>query len=195
MAIEYKDTKDFTAEELKRLFLSVKWSSGAYPERLVVALRNSDTVFSAWDGDRLIGLINVLDDSIMTAYIHYLLVDPEYQGQGIGKELTRMTLEKYKEYLRILLISYEDGVAFYESLGFKTRQIPHVRYYAHDINLFLKPTSGKYFILFSRKTFISGHIILPEFFIISSSRNKFLFTSIARRFVVKSAKNTRFFSR
>ncbi len=131
MAIEYKDTKDFTAEELKRLFLSVKWSSGAYPERLVVALRNSDTVFSAWDGDRLIGLINVLDDSIMTAYIHYLLVDPEYQGQGIGKELTRMTLEKYKEYLRmtlekykeylrILLISYEDGVAFYESLGFKT---------------------------------------------------------------------------
>ena len=110
MAIEYKDTKDFTAEELKRLFLSVKWSSGAYPERLVVA----------WDGDRLIGLINVLDDSIMTAYIHYLLVDPEYQGQGIGKELTRMTLEKYKEYLRILLISYEDGVAFYESLGFKT---------------------------------------------------------------------------
>ena len=120
MAIEYKDTKDFTAEELKRLFLSVKWSSGAYPERLVVALRNSDTVFSAWDGDRLIGLINVLDDSIMTAYIHYLLVDPEYQGQCIGKELTRMTLEKYKEYLRILLISYEDGVAFYESLGFKT---------------------------------------------------------------------------
>ena len=120
MAIEYKDTKAFTAEELKRLFLSVQWSSGAYPERLVVALRNSDTVFSAWDGDRLIGLINVLDDSIMTAYIHYLLVDPEYQGQGIGKELTRMTLEKYKEYLRILLISYEDGVAFYESLGFKT---------------------------------------------------------------------------
>ena len=49
MAIEYKDTKDFTAEELKRLFLSVQWSSGAYPERLVVALRNSDTVFSAWD--------------------------------------------------------------------------------------------------------------------------------------------------
>lgn len=96
MVIEYKDTKDFTAEELKRLFLSVQWSSGAYPERLVVALRNSDTVFSAWDGDRLIGLINVLDDSIMTAYIHYLLVDPEYQGQGIGKELTRMTLENTK---------------------------------------------------------------------------------------------------
>ncbi len=120
MAIEYKDTKEFTAEELERLFLSVKWSSGAYPGRLVVALRNSDTVLSAWDGQRLVGLINVLDDSIMTAYIHYLLVDPEYQGHGIGRELTRQVLDLYKDYLRILLVSYEDGVAFYESLGFKT---------------------------------------------------------------------------
>lgn len=120
MAIEYKDTKEFTAEELERLFLSVKWSSGAYPGRLVVALRNSDTVLSAWDGQRLVGLINVLDDSIMTAYIHYLLVDPEYQGHGIGRELTRQVLDRYKDYLRILLVSYEDGVAFYESLGFKT---------------------------------------------------------------------------
>ena len=120
MTIEYKDTKEFTAEELERLFLSVKWSSGAYPDRLVVALRNSDTVLSAWDGQRLVGLINVLDDSIMTAYIHYLLVDPEYQGHGIGRELTRRVLDRYKDYLRILLVSYEDGVAFYESLGFKT---------------------------------------------------------------------------
>ena len=142
MAIEYKDTKDFTAEELKRLFLSVKWSSGAYPERLVVALRNSDTVFSAWDGDRLIGLINVLDDSIMTAYIHYLLVDPEYQGQGIGKELTRMTLEKYKEYLRILLISYEDGVAFYFQGKPLSPAILYCRsfllFLLHGINFFLQ---------------------------------------------------------
>ena len=114
MAIEYKDTKEFTAEELERLFLSVKWSSGAYPERLGVG------VLSAWDGQRLVGLINVLDDSIMTAYIHYLLVDPEYQGHGIGRELTRQVLDLYKDYLRILLVSYEDGVAFYESLGFKT---------------------------------------------------------------------------
>ena len=120
MTIEYKETKEFTAEELERLFLSVKWLSGAYPDRLVVALRNSDTVLSAWDGQRLVGLINVLDDSIMTAYIHYLLVDPEYQGHGIGRELTRRVLDRYKDYLRILLVSYEDDVAFYESLGFKT---------------------------------------------------------------------------
>lgn len=25
-----------------------------------------------------------MDDGVMTAYVHYLLLDPEYQGQHIG---------------------------------------------------------------------------------------------------------------
>ena len=35
MNIEYKESKDFTIPELQRLFLSVKWESGNYPEKLV----------------------------------------------------------------------------------------------------------------------------------------------------------------
>ena len=38
----------------------------------------SSTVFSAWDGDRLVGLVRVIDDTEMVAYMHYVLVDPEY---------------------------------------------------------------------------------------------------------------------
>ena len=37
--IIYKDTHEFTSEELERLFLSFEWSSGHYPDRLVVAMR------------------------------------------------------------------------------------------------------------------------------------------------------------
>ena len=36
MEIEYKHTKDFTANELQRLFLSVNWEFGNYPENLSV---------------------------------------------------------------------------------------------------------------------------------------------------------------
>ena len=104
---------------MQELFLSVEWSSGHYPDKLVVAMKNSDTVFSAWDNGRLIGLINVLDDSVMTAYVHYLLVNPEYQGQGTGKELLRLVTEKYKDYLRIVLIAENDKIVFYENCGFK----------------------------------------------------------------------------
>ena len=35
--IEYKDIHGFTAEQLERLFLSVGWSSGHFPDKLVIA--------------------------------------------------------------------------------------------------------------------------------------------------------------
>lgn len=119
MNIVYKDVKSFDPKELKDLFLSVEWSSGHYPEKLVIAMRNSGSVFTAWDDDRLVGLINALDDGIMTAYVHYLLVNPSHQGKGVGKELVRLLLEKYKDYLRIVLIAYDKEVGFYENSGFK----------------------------------------------------------------------------
>ena len=118
MNITYKDTKNFTPKDLQELFLSVEWSSGHYPEKLVIAMKNSGAVFTAWDNDRLIGLINILDDGAMTAYIHYLLINPEYQGKGIGKELVRLTSDKYKEYLRIVLIAYNTEIEFYQKSGF-----------------------------------------------------------------------------
>lgn len=95
MTIEYKDTHDFTEEQLKRLFLSVEWSSGQHPDKLVVAMKNFDTVYSAWDGDKLVGMICAMDDGIMNAYIHYLLVDPEYQKRAIGRTLIEMAKKKY----------------------------------------------------------------------------------------------------
>jgi len=119
MNITYKDTHDFGREQLEDLFLSVEWSSGHYPDKLVTAMRNFKTVFSAWDGEKLIGMICVMDDGIMTAYVHYLLVDPEYQGKHIGRELVRMVHEKYADYLRIAVIAYNDELHFYENCGFK----------------------------------------------------------------------------
>ena len=73
MAITYRDTHEFRKVELEDLFLSVEWSSGHFPEKLVVAMRNFETVYTSWDGDKLVGLICAMDDGIMTAYIHYLL--------------------------------------------------------------------------------------------------------------------------
>ena len=83
--IEYKDIHEFKKEDLQDLFLSVEWSSGHFPEKLQIAMRNFETVISAWDGDKLVGMICAMDDGIMTAYIHYLLVMSDYQDKGIGK--------------------------------------------------------------------------------------------------------------
>lgn len=118
--ITIKDkTQVLTIKQLEGLFLSVEWSSGHYPDKLAVAMHNYETVYSAWDGELLVGLISAMDDGIMTAYIHYLLVRPEYQGKGIGEQLIERTKEKYKDYLRIVLVAYDKECGFYEHCGFK----------------------------------------------------------------------------
>ena len=116
--IQYKTIKNFSETELKNLFLSVNWSSGNYPDKLVIAMKNSSSVFTAWDEDMLVGLINVLDDGIMTAYVHYLLIAPEYQHIGIGEKLVKLVTEKYKDYLRIIVIAYNKEIGFYNHCGF-----------------------------------------------------------------------------
>lgn len=41
MDIEYNTIKDLSSDDLKRLFLSVNWESGRYPDKLVGAMKNS----------------------------------------------------------------------------------------------------------------------------------------------------------
>ena len=118
--ISYTDEKSFSMKDVQNLFLSVNWISGKYPERLHKALLNSSTVFSAWENDRLVGLIRVLDDSEILAFIHYVLVDPEYQGLGIAGNLVEMVKEKYKSYMYIELMPEErKNASFYQKHGFK----------------------------------------------------------------------------
>ena len=119
MSIIYKNTHRFSKKQLKELFLSVEWSSGHFPDKLVIAMKNFDTVYSAWDGDELVGLISVMDDGIMTAYVHYLLVKPDYQLKGIGKELVKRVTDHYKDYLRIVVVAYNEEIKFYEYCGFE----------------------------------------------------------------------------
>lgn len=119
MELIYQDTHHFQQSDLEELFLSVEWSSGHYPDKLVTAMEHFETVFTAWDGDKLVGLICAMDDGIMTAYVHYLLVRPDYQGMGIGKKLVEKIKDTYKDYLRIVLVAYNDEVGFYESCGFE----------------------------------------------------------------------------
>ena len=119
MAITYKDTHTFTEKELEELFLSVDWSSGHYPDKLVVAMENFRTVYSAWDDEKLVGMICAMDDGIMNAYVHYLLVNPEYHGQMIGRILVDMVKKKYEDYLRIAVIAYDNELHFYENCGFE----------------------------------------------------------------------------
>lgn len=120
MKIEYRQTKEFTAAELQRLFLSVRWESGNYPEKLVRAMCNSTRVISAWDGEKLVGLVRALDDGETVAFLHYLLVDPEYQGQHIGDGLMKRIMSCFDDLLYVKIMpSDPKTIPFYERYGFR----------------------------------------------------------------------------
>ncbi len=120
MTIEYKQTKEFTAAQLQSLFLSVNWESGMYPDKLVRAMRNSARVISAWDGSRLVGLVRALDDGETVAFLHYLLVDPAYQGYHIGDSLMKQIMGFYENLLYVKIMpSDPKAIPFYERYGFR----------------------------------------------------------------------------
>ena len=130
MIIRYTDERSFTKEQLEELFLSVNWESGKYPERLKKALGNCGTVYTAWDGEELVGLANAIDDGEMTAYVHYLLVAPEYQGQGIATRLLELMKKRYSGYHHFFLVAeHKDLVVFYEKQGFKEQTETSVMLY------------------------------------------------------------------
>lgn len=115
----YTEEKKFTKEQVQQLFLSVGWVSGNYPERLYKALMHSSTVLTVWDGEKLIGLARALDDTEMLAQIHYVLVNPEYQGHGIAGKMIEHIKEKYKDFLYIEgMPENKKNVPFYEKHGF-----------------------------------------------------------------------------
>lgn len=68
-------------------------------------------------------MICAMDDGVITAYIYDLLVHPNYHNLGIGKELVERMQEKYKEYLRIVLVAYNEGIGFYEACGFEKADV------------------------------------------------------------------------
>lgn len=121
--ITFTEEKLFTQEQVQNLFLSVNWISGKYPERLYKALMHSSTVLTAWDGEKLVGLIRVLDDTQILAQIHYVLVHPDYQGQGIAGKMLAHIKEKYKDFLYIEAMPEDkQNVPFYQKHGFSVME-------------------------------------------------------------------------
>ena len=119
MELIYKDIKEIDQDALVRLFNSVEWESGKYPAQLTRAIKHYGSVFTAWDNDKCVGLVSSMDDTIMVAYVHYVLVDPQYQKYGIGKKLMEMTLTHYQDYHKICLIGVNTATGFYQHLGFE----------------------------------------------------------------------------
>jgi len=88
-------------EELMNLYGDVGWSAYTNDSmRLKKAIENSLKVLTAWDDDKLVGLIRVI-------------------GQGIGSHLLKRILEEYQVIRQVILMTEqnEKTIRFYEKCG------------------------------------------------------------------------------
>ncbi len=122
MNIVFDLKKDLPSEQLHRLFKLAGWAEGPETEDMVknfnMPFINSTLVISAWCNERLIGVVRVLSDKIIRSIIYDLVVDPEYQNRGIGKELVRRCIDHFPS-SEWLVETTEKISSYYLKIGFK----------------------------------------------------------------------------
>ena len=104
--------------EVVALYRANNWSSAEKPERLLPALRNSHSLATARISGELVGIANVISDGHLVAYFPHMLVHPNHQRRGIGRQMMRLLLDRYSEFHQLMLTADGDAIQFYESLGF-----------------------------------------------------------------------------
>ena len=115
----YLPVRDF-----HRLFSAAGWGDPS-DDVIAVTLKNSFAVFSVTDeSGRVLAMARLIGDGAMAFYLKDVVVDPAYQGQGIGKALLKF-VESYildqmpagaKALFELTAAKGKEG--FYQKLGF-----------------------------------------------------------------------------
>lgn len=119
--VRFENGRVPSAHDLVGLYDAVGWV--AYtddPDGLAKGVRNSTFVVTAQDGDRLVGLARVLSDDVSIVYVQDVLVVPEYQRSGIGRQLLERCLARFSHVRQRVLLTDDEPHQhrLYRSLGF-----------------------------------------------------------------------------
>jgi len=100
------------------LLRAVGWDLRASePASLERALRGTTEFASAWDGDRLVGTARSITDGAQNALIATVVVDPAYQGLGVGERMMHL-LTDGRDLVRFHLAATPGLEGWYRKLGF-----------------------------------------------------------------------------
>jgi ribosomal protein S18 acetylase RimI-like enzyme len=139
MSITYK-TDLPQIDQYFSLFETTGWNSEycLTKEDMSLSLSNSYYTVSAYEELRLVGFGRIVSDGIIHAMIYEMIVDPDYQGEGIGSSILKMLVDKcLKNNIRdIQLFCAKGKQIFYERHGFSVREnnAPGMQYERARIN-------------------------------------------------------------
>jgi ribosomal protein S18 acetylase RimI-like enzyme len=98
----------------------VGWPAAPSAAQHLAVLRGSYRAVVALDGDAggpVVGFVTMISDGVLTAFVPWLEVLPEYQGRGIGTELVRRVLEGTERFYSVDLLCDEPLRDYYRRFG------------------------------------------------------------------------------
>lgn len=119
--MKYKLGEKIPAGSIAELRQAVGWNR--MEEHLANPAISNLFEIGCYDGERLIGYLCVVSNRVTDAYIQDVMVQPEYQGQGIGTHLMEMAITEIKRmgvYMISVIYGEEKLRTFYERFGFST---------------------------------------------------------------------------
>lgn len=115
--------RDLDLYELEELCDRVGWARRPL-RKVKKAILHSFLVVSMWEikgnRKRLVGFARATSDQAFNATIWDVVVDPDYQSQGLGKALMKFTIKKLRgeDISNITLFADPQVINFYRKLGF-----------------------------------------------------------------------------
>lgn len=88
------------------------------PSRIKEMIQQADLLYTAWDGDKLVGIARCVTDFSYCCYLSDLAVRKEYQHQGIGKELIDRVAQAIGDEVSLILLSAPNAMDYYPKVGF-----------------------------------------------------------------------------
>ncbi|MBM7097651.1 GNAT family N-acetyltransferase [Bacillus sp. H-16] len=131
--MEYKtDLEGITEEMLDGFF--VGWPDAPSKGTHLRLLESSDKRVVALERERgvAVGFITAVSDGVLSAYIPFLEVLPDYQGRGIGETLVKKMVEELDGLYMIDLMCDPELQPYYERLGMQRSHGMVVRNYQNQ---------------------------------------------------------------
>jgi predicted N-acetyltransferase YhbS len=117
--IRYQTGNDIDLDEMIELYIDSTLGERRpveERERMARMLEEANLVITARDDDLLVGISRSVTDWVYCTYLSDLAVRAEYQGQGIGKELVRLTREATPQ-ATVILLAAPKAVDYYPKIG------------------------------------------------------------------------------
>ncbi|MEY2373982.1 GNAT family N-acetyltransferase [Lentilactobacillus buchneri] len=119
MAITYSMTKTMRVSDYQDIVTRAKLHRQLNDEtKIYNMLQHADYLFTAWDGDKLVGFSRGMTDYGDMVYVGDLGVDENYRKLGIGHHLLDMVSEKFGSGMHVGLFASEMAKDYYEKVGF-----------------------------------------------------------------------------